>query len=51
MTHEVLPWAIKSAISNLDTEIGHADNQAMRETLRKRRAIQSVIHARFGFSA
>lgn len=26
---KVLSWAVKSAISDLGTEIGHSDNQAM----------------------
>ena len=47
--HEVLLWAVKGTISNLGTEIGHTDNQAMREDLQKRKEIVLVIHARLGF--
>ncbi|MBK9305696.1 MAG: hypothetical protein IPM58_01060 [Nitrospira sp.] len=36
---EVLLWAVKSTISDLRTEIGHTDNQAMREDLQKRKEI------------
>ncbi|MDH4080819.1 MAG: hypothetical protein OEU68_13495 [Nitrospira sp.] len=48
--HEVLLWAVKAAISDLQTEIGHTDQQAMREDLQKRKEILSVIFARLGFS-
>ena len=46
---EVLLWAVNGTISDLGTEIGHTDNQAMREDLQKRKEILSVIHARLGF--
>lgn len=46
--HEVLLWAVKSAMSDLQTEIGHTDKQAMREGLQRRKEILSVIHARLG---
>ena len=49
--HEILLWAVQGAISDLGTEIGHTDNQAMREDLRRRKEILSVIHARLGFTA
>lgn len=49
--HEVLLWAVKGTISDLGTEIGHTDNQAMREDLQKRKEILSVIHARLGLPA
>lgn len=49
--HEVLLWAVKGTISDLGTEIGHTDNQAMREDLQKRKEILSMIHTRLGFSA
>ncbi|HWF60793.1 MAG TPA: hypothetical protein VN666_10870 [Nitrospira sp.] len=49
--HEVLLWAVKGTISELGTEIGHTDNQAMREDLQKRKEILSVIHARLGCPA
>lgn len=48
--HEILLWAVKGTISDLGTEIGHTDNHAMREDLRKRKEILSVIHARLGFT-
>jgi hypothetical protein len=41
----------QGVISDLGTEIGHIDNQAMREDLQKRKEILSVIHARLGFPA
>jgi len=46
--HEVLLWAVKTAMSDLQTEIGHTDMQAMREGLQRRKEILSVIHARLG---
>lgn len=46
--HEVLLWAVKTAISDLQTEIGHTDKQAMREGLQRRKEVLSVIHARLG---
>jgi hypothetical protein len=49
--HEILLWAVKGTIADLGTEIGHTDNQAMREDLQKRKEILSVIHARLGFTA
>jgi len=49
--HEVLLWGVKGVISDLGTEIGHTDNQAMREDLQKRKEILSVIHARLGYPA
>jgi len=45
---EVLVWAVKGTIADLGTEIGHTDNQVMREDLRRRKEILSVIHARLG---
>lgn len=48
---EVLLWAINGTISDLRTEIGHTDNQAMREDLQKRKEILTMIHARLGFPA
>ncbi|MDF0677435.1 MAG: hypothetical protein P0120_24325 [Nitrospira sp.] len=45
---EILLWAVKGTISDLGTEIGHTDNQAMREDLQKRKEILSVISARLG---
>ncbi|GKS63244.1 hypothetical protein YTPLAS72_12330 [Nitrospira sp.] len=46
--HEVLLWAVKTAMSDLQTEIGHTDTQAMREGLKRRKETLSVIHARLG---
>lgn len=46
---KVLLWAIKGVISDLRTEIGHTENQAMREDLQMRKEVLSVIHARLGF--
>ena len=40
---EVLSGAVKSAISDLGTEIGHTDNQAMRQDLQERKAILLAI--------
>lgn len=34
---EVLLWAVNGTISDIRTEIGHTDNQAMREDLHKRK--------------
>lgn len=47
--HEVLLGVVKAAISDLQTEIGHTDKQAMRDDLQRRKEILSVIHARLGF--
>ena len=49
--HEVLVWAVKTAMSDLQTEIGHTDRQAMREGLQRRKEILSVIHARLEASS
>jgi hypothetical protein len=40
---EILSWAVKSAISDLGTEIGHTDNQAMREDLQERKGILLAV--------
>jgi len=40
---EVLSWVVESAISDLGTEIGHTDNQAMRQDLQARRGVLSAI--------
>ena len=45
---EVLLWAVQAALSDLRTEIGHTDNQSMREDLQMRKEILAVIHARLG---
>ena len=43
---EVLSGAVESAISDLGTEIGHTDNQAMRQDLQERKAILLAIRDR-----
>lgn len=48
---EVLLWAVKGAISDLGTEIGHTDTHAMRQDLRNRKEILSTIHARLELPA
>ena len=48
---EVLSWAVKSAISDLGTEIGHTDNQAMRQDLRERKGILIAILDRLRVAA
>jgi hypothetical protein len=48
---EVLLWAVKSAISDLGTEIGHTDNQAMRQDLQQRKQVLSAILNRLSVSA
>jgi hypothetical protein len=40
---DVLSWAVESAISDLGTEIGHTDNQAMRQGLQERKGILLAI--------
>lgn len=40
---EVLSGAIKSAISDLGTEVGHTDNQAMRQDLQQSKKVLSAI--------
>ena len=40
---EVLSGAVKSAISDLGTEVGHTDNQTMRQDLRKRKKVLLAI--------
>lgn len=48
---EVLLWAVEGALSDLRTEIGHTDNQAMRKDLHERKGILTAIHARLGLRA
>ena len=48
---EVLSWAIKSAISDLGTEIGHTDNQAMRKDLQERKGVLLLILDRLRVTA
>jgi hypothetical protein len=40
---EVLSWAVESAISDLGTEIGHTDNQTMRQDLQTRKEVLIAI--------
>lgn len=40
---EVLLGAVTSAISDIGTEIGHTDNQAMRQDLQKRKKVLLAI--------
>lgn len=48
---EVLIEAGKSVVSDLQTEIGHTDKQAMREDLQKRKEVLSGIHIRLSLPA
>ena len=41
--HEVLSGAVESAISDIGTEIGHTDNQAMRQDLQRAKEILLAI--------
>ena len=40
---EVVSGAVKSAISDVGTEVGHTDNQAMRQGLQKRKKVLLAI--------
>jgi hypothetical protein len=48
---EVLSGAVKSAISDLGTEVGHTDNQAMRQDLQKKKGVLSAILDRLRMTA
>lgn len=48
---EVLSGAVKSAISDLGTEVGHTDNQAMRQGLQKRKKVLMTILDRLRVTA
>ena len=48
---EVLLEAVKSAISDVGTEIGHTDNQAMRQGLQKRKKVLMAILDRLNVTA
>jgi hypothetical protein len=48
---KVLSWAVESAISDLGTEIGHTDNQAMRKDLRERKDVLLAILDRLKVTA
>lgn len=41
--HEVLLGAIKSVISDIGTEVGHTDNQAMRQDLHESKKVLLAI--------
>ena len=40
---EILLWAVKTAMSDLQTEIGHTDKQAMRQGLQQSKKVLSAI--------
>lgn len=40
---EVLLGAVKSAVSDIGTEVGHTDNQAMRQDLQKSKKVLLAI--------
>lgn len=40
---EILSWAVKTAISDLGTEIGHSDNLAMRRELHERKRVLLML--------
>lgn len=40
---EILSWAVKTAISDLGTEIGHTDSLAMRQDLQERKRILLML--------
>jgi len=48
---EVLSEAVKSAISDVGTEVGHTDNQAMRQGLQKRKKVLLAILDRLNVTA
>ena len=48
---EVLSRVVESAISDLRTEIGHTDNQAMRQDLQERKGVLLAILERLGVTA
>jgi hypothetical protein len=48
---EILSWAVESAISDLGTEIGHTDNQAMRQDLQERKGVLLAILDRLKVTA
>ncbi len=48
---EVLAEAVKSAISDVGTEVGHTDNQAMRQGLQKRKKVLLAILDRLNVTA
>jgi hypothetical protein len=48
---EVLSGAVKSAISDVGTEVGHTDNQAMRQGLQQRKKVLLAILERLNVTA
>ncbi|HSA85305.1 MAG TPA: hypothetical protein VLE46_03920 [Nitrospira sp.] len=48
---EVLSWAVQSVISDLGTEVGHTDSQAMRQDLQERKAVLLAILDRLRVTA
>jgi hypothetical protein len=48
---EVLSWAVESAISDLGTEIGHTDNQTMRQDLQTQKGVLIAILDRLRVTA
>jgi hypothetical protein len=48
---QVLSRAVESAISDLGTEIGHTDNQAMRQDLQERKGVLLAILDRLRVTA
>ncbi len=48
---EVLSRGVESAISDLRTEIGHTDNQAMRQDLQERKGVLLAILDRLRVTA
>jgi len=48
---EVLSWAVKGAILELGTEIGHTDNQAMQQDLQERKGVLLAILDRLKVTA
>jgi hypothetical protein len=48
---EVLSWAGKSAISDLGTEVGHTDNQALRQDLQEPKGVLLALLDRLRVTA
>ena len=48
---EVLLGAVTSAISDIGTEVGHTDNQAMRQGLQQRKKVLLAILERLNVTA
>jgi hypothetical protein len=43
---EILSWAVKTAISDLGTEIGHTDDLALRQDLHERKRVLLMLLTR-----